>query len=160
MSRWRQALIALVDRGSFVPILALLSVAVIPAGQAFTCTPTRVWDGDGPIWCAEGPRVRVSGVAAREVDGSCRKGHPCPDASAEQAKNTLVHLVGKPVGTSREGHTLVVGPAMTCQSTGSAGGNRTGAFCNSPMSGDLSCGLVAAGVAARWDRYWGHHKCD
>lgn len=45
----------------------LLATAVIPAGQSFQCTPTRVWDGDGPIWCAEGPHVRLSGIAAREM---------------------------------------------------------------------------------------------
>ena len=28
----------------------LLAATVIPDGQVFTCTPTRVWDGDGPIW--------------------------------------------------------------------------------------------------------------
>ena len=41
--------------------LLLLAVSVIPTGEEFTCTPTRVWDGDGPIWCAEGPRVRLAG---------------------------------------------------------------------------------------------------
>lgn len=140
-------------------LLLLMSVAVVPAGQSFDCTPTRVWDGDGPVWCAEGPRVRVSGVAARETDGTCRPGHPCPDATAEQAKQTLVELVGTPIGVSREGHTLVQGPTMRCVSTGSAGGMRTAAFCVSPYGGDLSCGLVKAGVAARWDRYWSNHRC-
>jgi hypothetical protein len=53
--------------------LLLATVSLIPAGQAFTCTPTRVWDGDGRIWCAEGPRSRLSGIAARETDGSCRR---------------------------------------------------------------------------------------
>ena len=42
--------------------LLLLAVSVIPTGEEFTCTPTRVWDGDGPIWCAEGPRVRLAGT--------------------------------------------------------------------------------------------------
>jgi hypothetical protein len=49
--------------------LALMS-AVVPAGIAFPCTPVAVWDGDGPIWCAEGPRLRLAGIAARELDGS------------------------------------------------------------------------------------------
>ena len=26
-----------------------LAAAVVAAGQSFTCTPTHVWDGDGPI---------------------------------------------------------------------------------------------------------------
>ena len=41
--------------------LLLLAVTVVPAGEEFTCTPTRVWDGDGPVWCAEGPRIRLAG---------------------------------------------------------------------------------------------------
>lgn len=51
-------------------MLSLLAATVIAAGQTFTCTPTRVWDGDGPVWCAEGPRLRIAGIAAREMDGS------------------------------------------------------------------------------------------
>ncbi len=35
-------------------MLALLLLAsVVPTGQSFTCTPVAVWDGDGPVWCAE-----------------------------------------------------------------------------------------------------------
>lgn len=61
-------------------------LAIVATGQSFNCTPTRVWDGDGPIWCEEGPRIRLSGIAAREMDGSCSKGHPCPSASPEQSR--------------------------------------------------------------------------
>ena len=43
--------------------------------------------------------------------------------------------------------------------TGSAGGNRTGAWCISPIGGDLSCAMVRGGWAARWNRYWKDHKC-
>lgn len=46
-------------------LLVLAAAAIIPAGEIFTCTPTRVWDGDGPVWCAEGPRIRLTGIAAR-----------------------------------------------------------------------------------------------
>ena len=133
--------------------------AVAPSGETFTCTPTRVWDGDGPIWCAEGPRIRLSGIAAREMDGTCRPNHPCPKASAEQARDALVSLIGRPVGVSREGHILVNGPAMRCRSEGSAGGSRTAAWCVSPKSGDLSCAMVRGGWALRWDRYWRDHRC-
>ncbi|WOK37575.1 thermonuclease family protein [Sphingomonas sp. C3-2] len=139
--------------------LLFAAAAVAPSGETFTCTPTRVWDGDGPIWCAEGPRIRLSGIAAREMDGSCRPGQPCPDVPAEQARDALVNLVGRPVGVSREGHILVEGPAMTCRSEGNAGGARTAAWCVSPRSGDLSCAMVRGGWALRWDRYWRNHRC-
>lgn len=120
-------------------LLLLLAAQVVPAGQNFQCTPTRVWDGDGPLWCAEGPHLRIAGIAARESDGTCRSNQPCPAATAEQARDALVAVVGTPRGVAPEGHVLVSGPTMTCRSEGGAGGNRTAAWCMSPRSGDVSC---------------------
>nr|WP_230279789.1 hypothetical protein [Croceicoccus sp. Ery15] len=137
----------------------LLLQAIVPAGQTFECTPIRVWDGDGPVWCKEGPRIRLSGIAAREMDGSCRSNQPCPAADASEARDYLVALVGQPYGKSREGHVLVSGPTMTCVSDGSGGGSRTAAWCVSPLGGDLSCAMLNSGFALRWDRYWRGHKC-
>ncbi len=134
-------------------------IAVVAAGQTFICTPIRVWDGDGPIWCAEGPKVRLSGIAAREMDGSCNSGHPCPEASSEDARDKLVALVGRPVGKSSQGHILVKGSALQCESLGSAGGQRTAAWCLSPRYGDLSCAMVESGMALKWPKYWGSHEC-
>jgi endonuclease YncB( thermonuclease family) len=137
----------------------MLASIVIPAGETFSCTPTRVWDGDGPIWCIEGPRIRVAGIAARESDGSCRSNQPCPRATAEEAKNALVALVGRRTGTAREGHTLVSGPTLTCVSNGSAGGSRTAAWCASRRTGDLSCAMVRTRTVLIWPRYWRRHRC-
>lgn len=141
-------------------MLLFLAAAVVPSGQSFECTPTRVWDGDGPVWCEEGPRLRLSGIAAREMDGSCSSGHPCPDTDPIEARDALVRLVGRPIGKSQHGHVLVEGPTMRCVSTGSAGGSRTGAWCVSPRGGDISCAMVKGGYAARWDRYWRGHRCS
>lgn len=140
-------------------VALVLAVAVVPAGQSFDCTPTAVWDGDGPIWCAEGPHIRLSGIAAREMDGSCRPGHPCPAADPIAARDHLAELVGTPQGKLRTGHVKVSGPTMRCRSAGGAGGTRTAAFCVSPKSGDLSCAMVRDGYAAKWDRYWQGHRC-
>lgn len=141
-------------------MLAVLSaVAVVPAGQSFVCTPTRVWDGDGPVWCAEGPRIRLAGIAARESDETCRANQPCPTVSAKEARDALVNLVGKPTGVGPEGHVLVSGPPMDCLSEGGAGGSRTAAWCRSPRSGDISCAMVRGGWALRWARYWRNHRC-
>ncbi len=140
-------------------ILLLAAAAVVPAGQAFTCTPTRVWDGDGPIWCAEGHLIRLSGIAAREIDGTCRTNQPCPDAGAEEARDALVGLVGVRTGRSEKGHILVSGPAMRCTSVGDGVGNRTAAWCVSPIGGDLSCAMIRHGWALKWERYWRGHKC-
>lgn len=134
-------------------------MTLVPAGEAFTCTPVAVWDGDGPIWCEEGPRIRLAGIAAREIDGSCSAGHPCPDAGAIEARDALVALVGEALGIGPHGHVTVLGPPMRCISEGSGGGNRTAAWCVSPKSGDLSCRMVSLGMAVRWERYWGRHVC-
>lgn len=141
------------------PSSAAADVPVVSDGQVFYCTPTHVWDGDGPIWCEEGPRVRLSGIAAREMDGTCSKGHPCPQASAEAARDALVSILGRRVGTGRHGHILVDGPTLTCRSDGSAGGNRTAGWCVSPRSGDINCAMVEGGWTLRWDRYWRQHTC-
>ncbi len=139
--------------------LLLLAVSVVPAGEEFTCTPTRVWDGDGPVWCAEGPRVRLAGIAAREIDDSCRPNQPCPTASGAEARDALVRLIGTPTGRSPEGYVLVTGPAMRCVSVGNGVGVRTAAWCVSPLAGDVSCAMVKGGWALRWDRYWEAHEC-
>lgn len=138
-------------------ILAFLGF--VAAGQTFTCTPTRVWDGDGPIWCAEGPKIRLSGIAAREADGSCRSGHPCPHASADAARDALVRLIGRPTGRSREGHILLKGRPLSCVSAGSGRGDRTAAWCRTTAGVDLSCAMLRSGYVARWDRYWRGRQC-
>nr|WP_081984506.1 hypothetical protein [Sphingomonas sp. 35-24ZXX] len=140
-------------------MLLILLLQIVPAGQTFECTPTHVWDGDGPIWCAEGPRIRLSGIAAREMDGSCSPGHPCPTASAEEARDGLAKLLGTVAGTASTGHLLVKGPRLSCVSDGGAGGTRTAAWCSSPVHGDISCAMVKAGLAMRWARYWRSHRC-
>lgn len=139
--------------------ILLLAASVVASGTTFRCTPTRVWDGDGPLWCAEGPRIRLAGIAARESDGTCRSNQPCPGATAEQARAALVSLVGRRTGTSRQGHALVVGATLTCRSVGSAGGTRTAAWCSSSRVGDLSCAMVATRTVLVWPRYWRRHRC-
>lgn len=103
--------------------------------------------------------MRLAGIAAREMDGTCRPGQPCPAASAMASRDALARLIGRPIGASAEGHVLVRGPAMRCVSAGSAGGSRTAAWCVSPQAGDVSCAMVRNGWALRWPRYWGRHKC-
>lgn len=139
--------------------LSLLLLQVVTTGQTFECTPVRVWDGDGPIWCSEGPRIRLAGIAARETDGTCRPNQPCPKASAAQARDALVRILGEPTGRSREGHVLVAGPTLRCLSVGSARGGRTGAWCTSPKMGDVSCAMLRTGTVAVWQRYWRRHRC-
>lgn len=141
-------------------ILALVAaVVVVPAGASFVCTPIAVYDGDGPIWCAEGPRVRLAGIAAREMDGTCRSNQPCPAHAAPVSRDALVRLVGRAIGRGREDHVLVTGPSLRCVSTGGAGGSRTGSWCTSPVAGDLSCAMVRGQWALPWPKYWNRHRC-
>lgn len=137
-------------------------VPVRDAGEVFTCTPTRIWDGDGPIWCDEGPRIRLSGIAAREVkrvdgrmvDAGCRSGHPCSTRNGIEARDHLVALVGRATGTAGTGHVLVVGEPLSCESEGGGKGVRTAAWCQNKRSGDLSRAMVRDGYAVKWERYW------
>src|SRR3546814_14625038 len=101
-----------------------LLASVVPAGQSFTCTPVAVWDGDGPIWCAEGPHVCLSGVAAREMNGSCSSAHPCPDADPVAERAHLVGMLGTPLRRNRIGHTSLRRSPMGSSSPGRDGGSR------------------------------------
>ena len=148
-------------------LLLLMIAAAVPTGVAFACTPTQVWDGDS-FTCSNGTKVRVAGIAAREVrsvrggavvDGGCGKGHPCPKTSGIVARKALAGLFGDPSGVGRHGHILVQGPALRCVSNGSAGRDRTGAWCSLPGGKDLSCAMVQGGYALKWDRYWRKHQC-
>jgi endonuclease YncB( thermonuclease family) len=156
-----QALRVILSLAAFVclPLTANAAVPVVPSGQTFSCTPMHVWDGDGPVWCEEGPRLRLAGIAARELDGSCSPGHPCPAPSGIAARDALAALLGTPTGVGQYGHILITGPTLRCRSDGSAGGNRTAAWCASPTQGDINCAMVRGGWAQRWDRYWGQHSC-
>lgn len=140
-------------------MLLFLAGSIVASGTTFQCTPTAVWDGDGPVWCAEGPRIRIAGVAAREIDESCKPSQPCPAVSGVDARDRLVRLFGGARGKLATGHIVVRAATLTCVSEGSAGGTRTAAWCRSPVAGDLSCAVVNAGGAVRWERYWRDHRC-
>lgn len=136
-----------------------MAAQVVAAGTTFSCTPVAVWDGDGPVWCAEGPKIRIAGVAAREIDETCRSNQPCPTVGGADARDRLVKLLGGARGRSPDGHIFVRSAKMTCYSDGSAGGSRTAAWCMSPDIGDLSCAVIRAGGAIEWARYWRSHRC-
>lgn len=132
---------------------------IVSAGSTFTCTPVAVWDGDGPIWCKEGPKIRLAGIAAREIDGTCRSNQPCPAVSGLAARDQLVRVFGGARGSLPTGHIRVAGAPMTCVSDGSAGGSRTAAWCRTSKGVDLNCHLLATRVAVIWHRYWRGHRC-
>ena len=140
-------------------MLLLIAAQVVAAGTTFTCTPTAVWDGDGPIWCAEGPKIRLAGIAAREMDGKCKPGHPCPAPSGATARDQLVRFLGGARGRLLTGHVRVTTGSMRCLSDGNARGDRTAAWCRMANGVDLNCAMVRSGAALRWARYWHDHRC-
>lgn len=103
--------------------------------------------------------MRLAGIAAREIDGTCRSSQPCHHLNPQIARDALARLVGVPLGMGRNGHRLVRGDKLHCSSLGGAGGNRTAAWCFSARTGDISCAMVSGGWALRWDRYWRDHRC-
>jgi endonuclease YncB( thermonuclease family) len=139
----------------FLAASILYTAVVVPAGTAFHCTPKKVWDVDGPIWCAEGPKLRLHGVAGREMDGSCRPGQPCPDMSARDARMILVELLkARTVSSDRWDHLVMSGAVqLSCVSYGSAKGDRTAARCETPAGEDLACKLIGRGAVLEWRGY-------
>lgn len=134
-------------------------MSFLAAGTLFLCTPVAVWDGDGPVWCAEGPKLRIAGIAAREIGGKCRPGQPCPRASASAARDALVALLGGARGRRSEGHVIVRFPALKCRSAGDARHGRTAAWCTLPDGRNLSCAMLATKTVARWRRYARGLRC-
>ena len=113
------------------------------AGNQFPCTVQSVYDGDGPINCAETDaagkqvRVRLRGIEAREADNSCRYENLCPAASGAEAKAQLTRLaVGRLECTS-------FGPSY----------NNVDASCRNPSGQDISCEMLRSGAAVRWPQY-------
>ncbi|WP_225421634.1 thermonuclease family protein [Sphingomonas parva] len=115
----------------------------VAAGRAFRCTVLSVYDGDGPINCAETDlrgrpiAVRLRGIEAREYDDSCQHPELCPTASGAAAKAILVGLA-----TGR----------LDCVSYGPSF-KRVDARCANAAGADLSCAMLKSGTAVRWARF-------
>lgn len=104
---------------------------------------------DRPIWCSEGPKIRLAGIGARETDGSCRPGHPCPAASADDARSALVNLLGGDKGRLNTGHVRVVHPPLQCIAVGERY-DRVVAICRLPDGHDLSGEMIGSGTVLPW----------
>lgn len=129
----------------FVAGVAFTAARVLPnpgkyaaTVNVFTCTVTGVHDGDGPIYCAEGPKIRLAAIAARELDETCNPGHPCPVASGVAAKQELTRLAQ--------------GQRLRCEATGTSY-SRVTAWCWRPDGIQLNCAMVRSGLALRWAKF-------
>ncbi|MBU3079336.1 thermonuclease family protein [Sphingomonas quercus] len=112
-------------------------------GSRFPCTVLSVYDGDGPINCAERDqsgqqvKVRLRGIEAREIDNSCSRPDICPKATGAEGKAALLrYAYGK----------------LTCTSFGPSY-SRVNATCVNPKGFNLSCEMLRSGTAMRWAEY-------
>lgn len=103
---------------------------------AIACIVAAVHDGD-TFTCRDGTRVRLAGVDANELDGSCH--NACAPMSGEAARRYVDRLIHR--------------QRLACQPYGHSYA-RIVARCTLPDGRDLSCQTIAAGAAVRWDRYW------
>ena len=107
------------------------------AASTFECRVSQVHDGDS-LRCANGTRIRLHAVAAREIDGSCSLGHPCPAASAASARRALQELAG--------------GQTIQCSQTGNSY-DRVTAICWTSSGREINCAMVRSGTTVLWERF-------
>lgn len=125
-------------------IAMMLAAAALPA---FTCDVVRVHDGDGPLWCRSGEKVRVAGIQAPDFESA----EPCRRPDARRGNYTCDDRAA--ARSHRIVSGLVFGKRLTCQPTGKSY-SRIVARCTLPDGRSLSCATIAAGAAVRWEQYW------
>ena len=110
----------------------------------FICEVVRVHDGDGPLWCRDGRKVRVAGVRAPDFTSAepCRTGkagYVCDDVRAAASQRIAARLT--------------LGKRLACRPVDRSY-SRVVARCTLPDGRSLSCALIAAGAADVWASYW------
>lgn len=103
----------------------------------FSCAVAYVNDGD-TLRCQDGTRIRLHAVAARESDGSCSPGHPCPAPSAESAPAILRRLAH--------------GRTLACRRTGRSY-DRITAICWTPEGVEINCAMIRSGTTLIWEKF-------
>jgi endonuclease YncB( thermonuclease family) len=106
-----------------------------PVGR-FACRVAYVHDGD-TFRCADGTRIRLSGIDAPEMPGACRPGRSCAPGNPYQAKAALAALID--------------GRTVQCEPAGKSY-NRIAAWCSVGGS-DLSCAMMRSGYAIRLPKF-------
>ncbi len=103
----------------------------------FSCRVSSITDGD-TLRCADGMRIRLHAVAARESDETCSPGHPCPSASAASATAKLSELAS--------------GQTLQCQKTGTSY-KRVTAICQNEDRVEINCAMVRSGTTVIWPKF-------
>jgi len=128
----------------------LVAAAAMPS---FTCDVIRVHDGDGPLWCRSGQKVRIAGVQAPDFESA----QPCRRPAARRAAYTCDDDAAKRSRTIVE--RLVLHHRLSCQPVDRSY-NRVVARCTLPDGRSLSCAVIAAGAATRWPAYWRRYRMN
>ena len=117
----------------------------------FVCEVVKVHDGDGPLWCRSGQKVRVAGIQAPDFENAepCRRpaarraAYTCDDTTAQRSQQIVSRLT--------------LNQRLVCQPMGTSY-KRVVARCTSPDGRSLSCATIPAGAAVRWDSHWRRYK--
>lgn len=117
----------------------------------FVCAVVKVHDGDGPLWCRLGQKVRVAGIQAPDF----KSAEPCRRPAARRATYTCDDTAARL--SQQIVSRLTLHQRLVCQPTGTSY-KRVVARCTLPDGRSLSCATIAAGAAVRWDTYWRRYK--
>ena len=118
---------------------------------AFICEVVRVHDGDGPLWCRSGQKIRVAGIQAPDFESAepCRRpsalrsSYICDDRAAARSRQIVSRLT--------------LNRRLSCQPVDRSY-SRVVARCTLPDGRSLSCATIAAGAAVRWNTYWRRYR--
>lgn len=113
---------------------------ILALAASFACHVVKVHDGD-TFTCDDRTRVRVAGVDANEMNGTCH--NVCAAMNAKQARDYTA--------------SLIMGRTIRCEAVGQSY-RRIVARCTLPDRRSLSCTLISHGAAVRWDRYWTRYR--
>lgn len=110
----------------------------------FLCLVISVHDGDGPLRCRTGEKIRVAGIQAPDYEDAApchehRANYVCNNAAADRSRIIVERLT--------------LHSTLTCEPMGKSY-SRIVARCSFADGRDLSCSILAAGAATRWDSYW------
>jgi endonuclease YncB( thermonuclease family) len=100
-----------------------------------------------PLWCSNGIKVRTAGVQAPDFESAS----PCRDIDPRRVNYRCDNAAAK--RSQQIVERLVLRKTLRCEPTGKSY-SRVVARCTLPDGRSLSCAVVAAGAAVRWESYW------
>jgi endonuclease YncB( thermonuclease family) len=121
----------------------MIAHLIVVAAASFSCTVTRVYDGDGPLWCDNGIKIRVAGIQAPDFENTepCRRAreyYVCNNASARRSQQIV--------------QAITLHKTLVCEPVDRSYG-RVVVRCALSDGRSLSCAILMAGAATRWNRY-------